>query len=390
MTLLLLVLLAALVFEYINGFHDTANAIATVVSTKVLTPRMAVLWAAFWNLIGALTGTAVAKTISSGLVEASAVNTTTIFAALCGGIIWNIFTWWLGLPSSSSHALIGGLCGAALATAKGNWGVLMWSRVDAKGAAIGLWPKVVKPMVGSPVLGFIGGALLMILLIMALRKVTPHIVNLIFGKAQLLSAGFMGWSHGTNDAQKTMGIITLALVANGSIAADAAVPTWVIWTCALAMALGTFIGGWRIIRTMGHGLTHIDPTQGFAAQMSSSVVLLTSSHLGLPLSTTYVATGSVVGTGVATRGRKVHWNVAGRVVAAWLITLPAAGLVGAAMFGVESLFSGSLGEIVVAILLVGYAGTIFVRSRRQVVDHTNVNEPWKSELDEPVATAVAA
>ena len=207
MTLFLLVLLAALAFEYINGFHDTANAIATVVSTKVLTPRAAIIWAAFWNLIGALAGTAVAKTISGGLVEASAVDMLTVFCALSGAIIWNIFTWWLGLPSSSSHALIGGLCGAALATAKGNWGVLIWSAKDAKGASVGLWPKVVLPMFTSPLLGLIGGALLMWLLMILLRKVTPRIVNMIFGKAQLVSAGFMGFGHGSNDAQKTMGII---------------------------------------------------------------------------------------------------------------------------------------------------------------------------------------
>ena len=226
MTLFLIVLLAALTFEYINGFHDTANAIATVVSTKVLSPRAAVMWAAFWNLIGALVGTAVAKTISGGLVDASAVTMTTVLAALLAAIIWNLFTWWLGLPSSSSHALIGGLCGAAMATAAGNWSVLIWSATDKKGAAIGLWPKVVLPMFTSPLVGIIGGAVLMGVLLVILRRATPRIVALIFGKAQLISAGFMGFSHGSNDAQKTMGIITLALFTGTSTGAFANLPEW--------------------------------------------------------------------------------------------------------------------------------------------------------------------
>ena len=318
-------------------------------------------------------------TIASSIVDQTSVTLAIVFAGLAGAIAWNITTWFFGLPSSSSHALIGGVVGAMFASV-GSAGVL-WHGIAA---------KVFVPGIIAPLVALLVAGLATVVSRAATSRVDDGARTIGMRVGQIGASGLQSIAHGTNDAQKTMGIITLALVANGSIAADAAVPTWVIWTCALAMALGTFIGGWRIIRTMGHGLTHIDPTQGFAAQMSSSVVLLTSSHLGLPLSTTYVATGSVVGTGVATRGRKVHWNVAGRVVAAWLITLPAAGLVGAAMFGVESLFSGSLGEIVVAILLVGYAGTIFVRSRRQVVDHTNVNEPWKSELDEPVATAVAA
>ena len=205
MTLFLLVLLAALVFEYINGFHDTANAIATVVSTKVLTPRQAILWATCWNLVGALMGTAVAATIGKGLVDANAVTMTTVLSALIGAIIWGLLTWWLGLPSSSSHALIGGLCGAALATTHGNWSALTWSVVDAKGHHSGLWPKVVLPMFSSPLLGFIGGAILMYFLIAVLRKVRPKIISMLFGKLQLVSAGFMGYSHGSNDAQKTMG-----------------------------------------------------------------------------------------------------------------------------------------------------------------------------------------
>ncbi len=377
--ILILVVGTALAFDFTNGFHDTANSVAPTIATGALKPRTAVAFSAILNIVGAFLSLKVAATIASSIVDQTSVTLAIVFAGLAGAIAWNITTWFFGLPSSSSHALIGGVVGAMFASV-GSAGVL-WHGIAA---------KVFVPGIIAPLVALLVAGLATVVSRAATSRVDDGARTIGMRVGQIGASGLQSIAHGTNDAQKTMGIITLALVANGSIAADAAVPTWVIWTCALAMALGTFIGGWRIIRTMGHGLTHIDPTQGFAAQMSSSVVLLTSSHLGLPLSTTYVATGSVVGTGVATRGRKVHWNVAGRVVAAWLITLPAAGLVGAAMFGVESLFSGSLGEIVVAILLVGYASTIFVRSRRQVVDHTNVNEPWKSELDEPVATAVAA
>lgn len=377
--ILILVVGTALAFDFTNGFHDTANSVAPTIATGALKPRTAVAFSAVLNIVGAFLSLKVAATIASSIVDQTSVTLAIVFAGLAGAIAWNITTWFFGLPSSSSHALIGGVVGAMFASV-GSAGVL-WHGIAA---------KVFVPGIIAPLVALLVAGLATVVSRAATSRVDDGARTIGMRVGQIGASGLQSIAHGTNDAQKTMGIITLALVANGSIAADAAVPTWVIWTCALAMALGTFIGGWRIIRTMGHGLTHIDPTQGFAAQMSSSVVLLTSSHLGLPLSTTYVATGSVVGTGVATRGRKVHWNVAGRVVAAWLITLPAAGLVGAAMFGVESLFSGSLGEVVVAILLVGYASTIFVRSRRQVVDHTNVNEPWKSELDEPVATAVAA
>ena len=343
MTLFLLVLLAALVFEYINGFHDTANAIATVVSTKVLTPRAAIVWAAGWNLIGALAGTAVAKTISGGLVDASAVNMLTVFCALLGAIVWNLFTWWLGLPSSSSHALIGGLCGAALATAKGNWGVLLWSVHDAKGAHVGLWPKVVLPMFTSPLLGFVGGALLMMILTAALRKVTPRIVNAIFGKAQLLSAGFMGFGHGSNDAQKTMGIITLALFTGTTSGAFKnlpewasflrvtefkGIPFWVVLTCALTMAAGTAAGGWRIIRTMGHKMVKLQPVHGFAAETTAALIIHGASTIGVPVSTTHVISTSIMGVGASKRLSAVKWGVVERILWAWVLTLPITGLVG--------------------------------------------------------------
>ncbi len=343
MTLFLIVLLAALVFEYINGFHDTANAIATVVSTKVLTPRQAIVWAAAWNLVGALAGTAVAKTISSGLVDAHAVDMYTVLCALLSAIVWNLFTWWLGLPSSSSHALIGGLCGAALATAQGNWAVLIWSATDAKGAHAGLWPKVVLPMVSSPLLGFAGGALLMWLLTIILRKVTPRVVNLIFGKAQLLSAGFMGFGHGSNDAQKTMGIITLALFTGTTSGAFKdlpewasflrltefkAIPLWVVFTCALTMAAGTAAGGWRIIRTMGHKMVKMQPVHGFAAETTAATILYATASLGVPVSTTHVIATSIMGVGASKRLSAVKWGVVGRIVWAWVLTLPVTGLLG--------------------------------------------------------------
>jgi inorganic phosphate transporter, PiT family len=350
MTLFLVVLFAALAFEYINGFHDTANSIATVVSTKVLTPRMAVAWAAFWNLIGALAGTAVAKTISSGLVEASAVTMTTVLGALTAAIVWNLFTWWLGLPSSSSHALIGGLCGAALATAQSNWDVLIWSTTDAKGSAMGLWPKVVLPMFSSPLIGFIGGALLMTVLIAMLKRATPRFVGLVFGKAQLISAGFMGYGHGLNDAQKTMGIVTLALAtgtASGAFADlppwlhflrlsnSADIPLWVKLVCAIVMAAGTAAGGWRIIRTMGHKMVKLQPIHGFAAETTAAMVIYGASTLGVPVSTTHVISTSIMGVGATKRLSAVKWGVVERILWAWVLTIPVTALLG---YGFERLF----------------------------------------------------
>lgn len=342
MEILLLVIFAALAFEYINGFHDAANAIATVVSTKVLTPRQAILLAAVTNLIGAFIGVGVAKTISSGLVDASVATTTTVLAALIGAIIWNLITWWLGLPSSSSHALIGGLCGAALSTANGKWSVLIWSAVDAKGKHVGLWHKVVMPMVTSPIMGFIVAALFMAFLYMTLRKTTPRFVNSVFGKLQLVSAGIMGLSHGSNDAQKTMGIITLALFTStkAGLLEDlpawlhflrqptAEIHTWVIFACALTMAAGTAGGGWRIIRTMGHKMVKLQPIHGFAAETSAGAVILTASHFGIPVSTTHVISTAIMGVGTVKRFSAVKWGVVGRIVWAWVLTLPVTGLLG--------------------------------------------------------------
>ena len=347
MTIFLIVLLTALVFEYINGFHDAANAIATVVSTKVLTPRQAIWLAVFFNLIGALAGTAVAKTISGGLVESGVVNTITIFSALLGAIIWNLLTWWLGLPSSSSHALIGGLCGAALATARGDWTVLIWSSLDAKGNAIGLWPKVVMPMFSSPVLGFFGGAFLMFLLLIFIHRLTPRTVNSVFGKLQLASAALMGYSHGSNDAQKTMGIIALALFTGTKsgafdhvpewasflrIAEFKDIPTWVVVLCALTMAAGTAAGGWRIIRTLGHKMVRLQPVHGFAAETTAALIIHGASTMGIPVSTTHVISTSIMGVGAVKRFGAVKWGIVERILWAWTLTLPICGLLG---YGIE-------------------------------------------------------
>ncbi|PTY00529.1 inorganic phosphate transporter [Opitutus sp. ER46] len=342
MTLFLLVLLASLVFEYINGFHDTANAIATVVSTKVLGPREAVLWAAFWNLFGALMGTAVASTIGKGLVDTQYITMATVLAALLSAIVWGLFTWWLGLPSSSSHALVGGLCGAAVGTSGGHWAALKWSVVDAGGHHVGLWPKIVLPMVTSPLLGFLGGMVLMFLLTVILRKATPRLVGMIFGKAQLVSAGFMGYSHGSNDAQKTMGIIALALFTGTNSGAFAdlppwlhflrtpefTVPRWVMLACALTMAAGTAAGGWRIIRTMGHKMVKLQPVHGFAAETTAALVIHGASTIGVPVSTTHVISTSIMGVGATKRLSAVKWGLVGKIVWAWVLTLPLTGLLG--------------------------------------------------------------
>jgi len=333
MTIFLLVLGAALLFEYINGFHDSANAIATVVSTKVLTPRLAILLAAGFNLIGAFAGTAVASTIGKGIVDTHVVTMPAVLAALLGAILWDLLTWWLGLPSSSSHALIGGLCGAALASARGDWGVLKWST--------GLWPKVVLPMVTSPLIGFVGGALLMGLLNLLLRRASPRFVNLFFGKAQLASAGFMGYSHGSNDAQKTMGVMTLALYTGTHAGIFAhlpswagflrvpeftVVPAWVIVLCATTMAAGTAAGGWRIIRTMGHRIVKLQPVNGFAAETTAAVIITAASSLGIPVSTTHVIATSIMGVGASKRLSAVKWGIVERIVWAWVLTLPVAGI----------------------------------------------------------------
>ncbi|HTX66138.1 MAG TPA: inorganic phosphate transporter [Opitutaceae bacterium] len=355
MTLFLVVLLVALVFEYSNGFHDAANAIATVVSTKVLTPRQAIVLAAVCNLVGAFFGTQVAKTVGKGLIDTNTVTMTTVLAALLAATAWNLLTWWLGLPSSSSHALVGGLCGAALATAHGQWSVLKWSITGANGAADGIWPKVVLPMVTSPLLGFVIGMMLMLLLYLAFRRATPHTVNTTFGKLQLLSAAGMGFSHGSNDAQKTMGVITLALFTGTQThafdhlpgwlgflrtPAFAEIPDWVIIACALTMAAGTAAGGWRIIRTMGHKMVRLQPVNGFAAETTAGLVIIGASHFGIPLSTTHNISAAIMGVGATKRLSAVKWGVVERIVWAWVLTLPVTGLLGFAIVALARLLRG--------------------------------------------------
>lgn len=334
MLTLICVVVAAIIFEYSNGFHDAANAIATVVSTRVLTPRQAIAMAAFFNLTGALFGGAVASTIGKGLVDTDIVTMSTVLCALIAAFAWNIATWWLGLPSSSSHALIGGLCGAALAAARGNWSVIKWNA--------GIWPKVVIPMITSPLAGFIFGALLMLLLFIVLRPFTPRWIHSVFGKLQIFSAAWMAHSHGSNDAQKTMGVITLALLTGtkaGSFDHFPAwldflktpvfvLPKWVIGLCAATMAMGTAAGGWRIIRTLGHRMVKLQPVHGFAAETTAALIIQGASYYGIPLSTTHVISTSIMGVGAVKRFSGLRWTVVERIIWTWVFTLPASGLIG--------------------------------------------------------------
>ena len=337
MVLLIAVLIAALVFEYINGFHDAANAIATVVSTKVLTPRQAILLAAIGNLIGALTGTAVATTIGIGLVDPHFVTTLTVLDALLAAIIGGLLTWWIGLPSSSSHALIGGLCGAALGSSNLNWSVLKWSVIAPHGGhSQGLWPKVIVPMISSPMLGFAFGAGLMFFITVAFYWITPHVAKRSFGRLQLVSSAFLAVSHGANDAQKTMGIIALALYSATTAGTLDHLPswlsflrsptfhveTWVVFLCAFMMAMGTSLGGWRIMRTMGHRIVKLQPVHGFAAQTSAAAVIQLASFFGIPVSTTHVVATSIMGVGATKRLSAVKWGIVNRIVWAWILTIP--------------------------------------------------------------------
>ena len=352
LTLVFIVILVTLAFTYTNGFHDTANSIATVVGTKVLTPRQAIILATVTNLIGALVGTAVARTIAAGLVDADFVSSYTLICALLGAILWNLITWYVGLPSSSSHALVGGLCGAALASAHGNWKALVWANPPPVGKpwwhGSGLLYKVIIPMVSSPVCGFIIALVLMGSLYLILQKYRPTTVRKIFGKAQLLSSAYMGFSHGTNDAQKTMGIIALALVTatksgvfdhlpawlNFLYTAETADPKnqdialWIKIICALTMAAGTAVGGWRIIKTLGYRLVKLQPVHGFAAETAGATVLLLTALMGMPVSTTHVITTSIMGVGASKRLNALKWSVAERIVWAWIFTLPATAGVG--------------------------------------------------------------
>jgi PiT family inorganic phosphate transporter len=318
--ILIAVLALAVIFDYINGFHDTANAIATSVSTRALKPQYAIVMSAVANFVGALSGTAVAATISSGLVDTKVESQVVVAAALLGAIAWNLLTWWLAIPSSSSHALIGGLLGAtAVAAGVGTW------KID------GIVNKVLVPLVSSPILGFLIGFGLMVLLLNLFRRAHPRIMNDRFRKLQVLSAAYMAFSHGSNDAQKTMGIMTLALVTAG-ITNDAHPPLWVILLAATAISMGTAIGGWRIIRTMGTRVVKLDPVHGFAAETTAATIIFGASHLGMPVSTTHVISTAIMGVGSTGRLSAVRWGVARSILIAWVLTIPAAGFTAAVAY----------------------------------------------------------
>jgi PiT family inorganic phosphate transporter len=318
--LLLAVLGLAVLFDYINGFHDTANAIATSVSTRALRPEHAIIMSAAANFVGALTGTAVAKTISSGLADTpgGSAGQTIVAAALIGAIVWNLITWRFGIPSSSSHALIGGLLGAVVAS------------IGASAIKVdGVVNKVILPLVLSPILGITIGFLAMVVILNVFRRANPGRINERFRRLQVLSAAFMAFSHGSNDAQKTMGIMTLALIAAGVLPTDSTIPLWVIVLAASAISLGTAAGGWRIIRTMGQRVVKLDPVHGFAAETTAASIIFTASHFGMPVSTTHVISSAIIGVGTSDRLSAVRWGVAWNIVIAWILTIPASALVSA-------------------------------------------------------------
>src|ERR687887_1104449 len=347
---------AALAFDFTNGFHDTANVVATSISTRAMSPRLAVTFAAILNFAGAFISLQVAATVGKGIVSADAITPTIVFAGLIGAILWNLITWYFGLPSSSSHALIGGLVGAVIA-GPGASDVI----------ASGLLGKVVVPALIAPVLAFVTAAVGILVVYRVVGALRPGPVTGGFKLGQVASGGLLALAHGTNDAQKTMGVITLALVANGNISKENFhVPTWVVISAATAIALGTYAGGWRIIRTMGTRIIRMDAAQGFSAQGAGAAVILASSHFGFPLSTTQVISGGVMGAGAGKRLSAVRWGVAGDIVTAWLLTLPAAALIGGVVYGVTRVFgTGVAGPVVVAaiaLVLVAYA---FVRRAQQ-------------------------
>ena len=327
MVTIIAIVLIALAFDYINGFHDAANSIATVVSTRVLKPTTAVIWAAFFNFIAfAVFGLHVANTIGTGIVDAGIIDAHVIFGALTGAIVWNVVTWGLGLPSSSSHALIGGLAGAGIA--KGGLGAVVYSGLGKTAAGIVL----------SPLLGFVLAQLIVVTVQWLNVRSTPFAVDRRFRILQLASASLYSLGHGGNDAQKTMGIIAVLLFSQGMLGGEFHVPFWVVISCQLAMALGTLMGGWRIVHTMGSRITHLKPIQGFCAETGGAITLFLATGLGVPVSTTHTITGAIVGVGAARRTAAVRWHVAQRIVVAWIVTLPAAALMGAAVYWISSRF----------------------------------------------------
>ena len=347
-----IVVATALAFDFTNGFHDTANSVATSISTRAMPPRVAVGMAATLNFVGAFLSLAVAATIASGIVDADVITTSIVFAGLIGAIAWNLVTWWVGLPSSSSHALIGGVVGAAFA-AEGSKAVI----------SSGLVEKVIVPGLIAPVLALLVAGVAILVAYRIVGRQAPSTVSRGFRLGQIISGGLFSLSHGTNDAQKTMGIIALALIATGHLNEGADPPTWVVVSAATAIALGTYAGGWRIIRTVGTRIIKMDPAQGFAAQSAGAAVILSASHVGFPLSTTHVINGAIMGAGAAKRLSAVRWGVAGNIVAAWVLTLPASAAVGALTYGVVRIFgTGAVGPVVVSVLLL--AALVFALARR--------------------------
>jgi len=318
----------ALIFDFMNGFHDAANSIALMVSTRLLTPQAAVIWAAFFNFIAFLFfGLHVADTIGKGIIDPNIVNNAVIFGALSGAIVWNIVTWWFGIPSSSSHALIGGLLGAGLAHA-GTEGVIFGAKLIS--TALGI--------IFSPMFGMLLALLLSILVLWLFRNAAPYKTESRFNKLQFISSSLFSLGHGANDAQKTMGIITILLFANGYLEGGFHVPFWVVISCQLAMALGTLLGGWRIVRTMGMGITKVRPTGGFCAQTSGSIALFLATSFGIPVSTTHTITGAIVGVGLSRRVSAVRWGLASRIVWAWVLTIPCSGIVAAIAYYIGQSF----------------------------------------------------
>ena len=319
----------ALAFDYINGFHDAANSIATVVSTRVLSPGQAVVWAAFFNFIAAFTfGTAVAKTIGKGMIHLDAVTFGVIFGGLMGAIIWDLITWYFGLPTSSSHALIGGYAGAAIANA--GFGAIITSG----------WTKTLIYIVLAPLFGMTMGLVLMVLIFHLFKRAAPQRVDRVFRKLQLVSAALYSLGHGGNDAQKTMGIIAVLLFSRAPAGSEFVVPFWVVITCQAAIALGTLFGGWRIVHTMGSRITRLSPQQGFCAETGGAITLFGATFLGIPVSTTHTITGAIVGVGATRRLSAVRWGIAGKIVWAWVLTIPMAALIGALTFWIVRLFGG--------------------------------------------------
>ncbi|MFJ5611282.1 anion permease [Streptomyces sp. NPDC093221] len=374
--LVALVIVTALAFDFTNGFHDTANAMATSIATGALRPKVAVLLSGALNLAGAFLSTEVAKTISGGIVDDALVTPGMIFAGLVGAILWNLMTWLLGLPSSSSHALFGGLIGAVWVGA-GRHGVHFGKVVE----------KILIPAVASPVVAGLAALAATYLAYRLTGRARKGTVSKGFRIGQIASASLVSLAHGTNDAQKTMGVITLALISCGALGHDAGPPVWVILAAGLAIALGTYLGGWRIIRTMGKGLVDIESPQGFAAESASTAVILSSANLGFALSTTQVCSGGILGAGMGRRLAEVRWGTAGRMALAWLVTLPSAAAVGAVAASVV-VHGGTPGVVVIALIAVAVAGGIVVLSRRNPVHADNVNHGHTTSV-RPAAPAGA-